>query len=180
MTYYSDIKFFNGLSFLSLLCYTALLCLHQCLLHTPCALCSFSFYALCTTSLHHTIPLLYISTVMLCLLLHTSITPNNNHHFFFVQHYYSLYAPCACNLLLSLASSPPPISSTSGCFLHFTPPLLSHLLCATLSLSVLHLLPIVSALPDHHGNSSASLAVETLHLLCHRRAHPLAETIICF
>jgi hypothetical protein len=163
MTYYSDIKFFNGLPVSSLFCYTALLCLHQCLLHTPCAFCSFSFYALCAMSLQCTIPLLYISAAALCLLLHTSITPNNNTHFFFVQHSYSLCAPCACNLLLALASSPPPISSTSGCFLHFTLPQLSHLLCATLSLSVLHLLLIVSALPDHHGNSSASLAVSPMH-----------------
>jgi hypothetical protein len=87
---------------------------------------------------------------------------NNNPHFFFVQHSYSLCAPCACNLLLALASSPPNLS-TSGCFLHFTLPQLSHLLCATLSLSVLHLLLIVSALPDHHGNSSASLAVSPMH-----------------
>jgi hypothetical protein len=57
----------------------------------------------------------------------------------------------------------PTISSTSGCFLHFTLPQLSHLLCAILSLSVLHLLLIVSALPDHHGNSSASLVVSPLH-----------------
>jgi hypothetical protein len=54
------------------------------------------------------------------------------------------------------------ILSTSGSFLHFTLPQLSHLLCAMLSLSVMHLLLIVSALPDHHGNSSASLAVFTL------------------
>jgi hypothetical protein len=79
-------------------------------------------------------------------------------------------------------------------FFHFPLPQLSHLLCAMLSLSILHLLLIVSALPDHHGNSLASLAfspmhpsslgvilrflnfsleVETLRLLCYRRAQPL-------
>jgi hypothetical protein len=57
--------------------------------------------------------------VALCLLLHTSITLNNHTHFFFVQHSYTLCAPCACNLLLSLASFPTPISSTSWCFCHF-------------------------------------------------------------
>jgi hypothetical protein len=85
------------------------------------------------------------------------------YHFFFVQHSYTLCASCACNLLLALASSPPPISSTSGCFCHFTLPQLSHLLCATLYLFVLHLLLMVSALPDHHGNSSASLTVSPTH-----------------
>jgi hypothetical protein len=35
-------------------------------------------------------------------------------------------------------------------------------MCHTVS-SVLHLLLIVSALPDHHGNSSASLAVSPTH-----------------
>jgi hypothetical protein len=97
MTYYSDIKFFNGLSVSSLFCYTALLCLHQCLLHTPCAFYSFAFYALCAMSLQCTIPLLYISVAALCLLLHTSITLNsNNTHLFSVLHTYSLCAPCAC------------------------------------------------------------------------------------
>jgi hypothetical protein len=108
MTYYSDIKFFNGLPVSSLFCYTALLCLHQCLLHTPCAFCSFSFYALCAMSLQCTIPLLYISVAALCLLLHTSITPNNNHpDLFFVLHSYSLCAPCACNMHHVPACSPP-------------------------------------------------------------------------
>jgi hypothetical protein len=78
MTYYSDIKFFNGLLVSSLFCYTMLLCLHQCLLHTSCTFYSFAFYDLCTMSLQCTIPLLYISVFALYLLLHASITLNNN------------------------------------------------------------------------------------------------------
>jgi hypothetical protein len=109
MTYYSDIKFFNGLPISSLFCYTALLCLHQCLLHSPCAFYSFSFYALCAMSLQCTIPLLCISTTALCLLLHTSITLNRNHpDLFFVLHSYSLCAPCACNMHQPPTCSPPP------------------------------------------------------------------------
>jgi hypothetical protein len=161
MTYYSDIKFFNGLPVSSLFCYTALLCLHQCLLHTPCTFCSFSFYALCAMSLQCTIPLLYISAAALCLLLHTSITLNNNNHFFFVQHSYTLCAPCACNLLLAVAFSPTLISSTSGCFFHFILPPIPSPVCHSVSLCCIML--IVSALPDHHGNSSASLAVSPTH-----------------
>ena len=41
-----------------------------------------------------------------------------------------------------LHSLPPPISSTSGCFLYFNIPQLSQLLCAMFSHSVLHLLLI--------------------------------------
>jgi hypothetical protein len=162
MTYYSDIKFFNGLPVSSLFCYTALLCLHQCLLHTPCTFCSFSFYALCAMSLQCTIPLLYISAAALCLLLHTSITLNNNP----ISSLFSILivsvhlVHAICTLLLHLS---PPHLLHIGVFFPLHSSTLSHLLCATLSLSVLHLLLIVSALPDHHGNSSASLAVSPTH-----------------
>jgi hypothetical protein len=43
---------------------------------------------------------------------HSTTTP----HFFFVQHSYSLCAPCACNLLLALASSPPQSPPHRGVF----------------------------------------------------------------
>jgi hypothetical protein len=100
MTYYSDIKFFNGLPISSLFYYTTLLCLHQCLLHTPCAFYSFAFYALCAMSLQCTIPLLYVSVVALYLLLPTSITLNCNHDLLLFSAFSSsLYTPCPCNLL---------------------------------------------------------------------------------
>jgi hypothetical protein len=118
MTSYNDIKFFNGLLVSSLFCYTTMLCLHECLLHTPCAFCSFSFYALYNMSLQCTIPLLYIFAAALCLLLHTSITLNNNNlNLLFILHSYSLCVPCACNMHQAPAFSPPPLFSTFESFL---------------------------------------------------------------
>ena len=122
------------------------------------------FYALCTMSLQCTIPLLYISTAALCLLLHTSITLNRHHpNLFFVLHSYNLCAPCACNMCHVPACSPPPI------FFHirvFTHTYLLHLF-PTSSLNPLCLLLLLlmsSTLPDHHCNSSASLAVPPTRL----------------
>jgi hypothetical protein len=152
MTYYSDIKFFNGLLVSSLFCYTALLCLHQCLLHTPCAFYSFSFYALYAMSLQCTIPLLYISVVALCLLLHTSITLNRNHpDLFFVLHSYSLCVACACNMHQAPACSPPPIVLHNGVFtptslFHSYPPVASTpcLFCFSYSCRVVYLIIIAT------------------------------------
>jgi hypothetical protein len=100
MTYYSDIKFFNGLPVSSLFCYTALLYLHQCLLHTPYAFCSFSFYALCAMSLQCTIPLLCIAAAA-----HSSFyTPeslnnnNNNPSLLFSTFLYSLCILCMLSM----------------------------------------------------------------------------------
>jgi hypothetical protein len=157
--------FINGLPVSSLFCYTALLCLPH-YLHAHILALSILLSFMLSTSCPFNAPFPFCTFLLaaLYLFLQNSITPNNNNtHFSFFQHSYSLCAPCACNLLLALASSPPPISSTSECFLYFPLPQLSHLLCATLSLSVLHLLPIVSAMPDHHGNSSTSLAVAPTH-----------------
>jgi hypothetical protein len=77
----------------------------------------------------------------------------------FLLHSYNLCAPCASPLLLSPACSTPPANVHHiGVFTTtFTiPPPHS---CAPHCVSVLHLLLLLSALPDHHGNSSASLAV---------------------
>ena len=61
-TYYSDKMFNNGLPDSSLFCCILLLCLLHCLpAHMTCIICSSSFYALCTMSIHYTIPLLFNS-----------------------------------------------------------------------------------------------------------------------
>ena len=92
-------------------CSTTLPC-YVCLnvfLHTSLHFLFFCLYSLCAMYLQCTIPLMYISASMLCLLLHTSITPNNNHtNLFFFLHSYSLYAPSACNMRHVPACSPPP------------------------------------------------------------------------
>jgi hypothetical protein len=152
---------------LSLFYYTALPCLHQCLLHTSSTFYSSSFYTLYAISLQCTIPQMCISSPTFCLLVHTSILlHNDNPSLFFVLHSYSLCCLCACN-----------IRSASACSL-----------CA----KFLHNL---SALSDHHRDSSASLVIyhsfsitvcyieipqplwqfETLGLLCDSRAH-----LLCF
>jgi hypothetical protein len=105
-------------------------------------------------SLQCTIPLLYISAAVLCLLLHTSITLNNNLlDLFFVLHSYSLCAPCACNMHQAPACSPPPTVLHSGVFTHTSlfhnypiscvPRCLS-LFCISCSLSVLCLIIMVT------------------------------------
>jgi hypothetical protein len=132
--------FNNGLPDSSLFCCILLLCLPHCLpAHMTCAVCSSTIYTLCTMSLQCNLPLLCISTPALCLLAHTSITSTQQPqqlqqqqqpHLFSVPCTYSFCAPCACN-----------VRNTSA---------YSH------RADILHL---SSALPDHHGNSSASLAV---------------------
>jgi hypothetical protein len=72
--------FNNGLLDSSLFCYISLLCLPHCLpAHMTCTVCSSYFYALCAMSIHCTVPLLCISTSVLCLLAHTSILLHNDH-----------------------------------------------------------------------------------------------------
>jgi hypothetical protein len=148
-----------------LFCYTALACLHQCLLHTSITFCSSSFYALWAISLQCTIPRLCSSTPAFFLIVHTSILLHSDNpcHLFF-SHSSSLCCLCACN-----------IHNASAC---------------SLRAKFLHNL---SALFDHHCDSSASLVVfhsfsitvcytdipqplwqfETLCLLCDSRAHLL-------
>jgi hypothetical protein len=132
--------FNNGLPDSSLFCCILLLCLPHCLpAHMTCVVCSSAFYTLCTMSLQCNLPLLCISTPALCLLAHTSILLHSNHNNSISNNNpissllpctYSLCAPRACN-----------VHNPSAC---------SH------RADILHL---SSALPDHHGNSSASLAV---------------------
>jgi hypothetical protein len=58
--------FNNGLPDSSLFCYISLLCLPHCLsAHITCAICSSAFYALCTMSIHCTVPLLCYSAAAL-------------------------------------------------------------------------------------------------------------------
>jgi hypothetical protein len=73
--------FNNGLPDSSLFCCISLLCLPHCLpAHMTCVVCSSTFYALCTMSIHCTVPLLFNSAAALHHLLYTSITHNNNNH----------------------------------------------------------------------------------------------------
>jgi hypothetical protein len=73
--------FDNGLPDSSLFHCILLLYLPHCLpAHMTCAVCSSAFYTLCTTSLQCNLPLLCISTPVLCLLAHTSILLHSNHN----------------------------------------------------------------------------------------------------
>jgi hypothetical protein len=73
--------FNNGLPNSSLFYCISLLCLpHFLPAHMTCAVCSSSFYALCAMSIHYTVPLLCISTSVLCLLGHTSILLHSDHN----------------------------------------------------------------------------------------------------
>jgi hypothetical protein len=126
------------------------------------------FCLLCSVCHSHSMRLLFPIHLSCCttsLLLHTSITSPQQQqpHHFSVPCTYSFYAPCACN-----------VCNASTC---------SHRI---------HLLHISSALSDHHGNPSTSLAVcprvqhhwmscryslvslavQTLRLLFLRRAYP--------
>jgi len=143
-------------------CSTTLLC-STCIsvfLHTlPCAFYSFSFYALCVISIPCTIPLLYISATAHYLIIHTWIPLNNNSHLFFVRCIYTIYAPSSSSMYNASACS----STCHGFF-----PRVVHchstfsLLCSLKhqhTLYVLHVHLVSSILPNHHGNSSAFLAV---------------------
>jgi hypothetical protein len=58
--------FNNGLPDSSLFCCISLLCLPHCLpAHMTCIVCSSAFYALCTMSIHCTVPLLFNSAAAL-------------------------------------------------------------------------------------------------------------------
>ena len=168
----------NGLPDSSLFYCILLLCLPHCLpAQMTCTICSSSFYALCTMSIHSTDPLLFNSTAALSsffthespsstTITATSNNNNNNPLLFSVLCIYTFCAPCACN-----------VRNSSACWLCFV---------------ILHL---SSALSDHHRDSSASLAVfpcvqhhwmlcwdsssylavETLRLLCDSQSH-----LLCF
>jgi hypothetical protein len=133
--------FNNGLPDSSLFCCISLLCLPHCLsAHITCAVCSSTFYALCTMSIHCTAPLLcYSAAALSSFFTHESPSPttttpnsysNNNPISFLYLCIYSFCASCACNIFHSYACS----------------------YCA-------NLLHFSSALRDHHRNSSAPLAV---------------------
>jgi hypothetical protein len=132
--------FNNGLPDSSLFCCILLLCLPHCLpAHMTCVVCSSTFYALCTMSLHCTVPLLCISsscTLPPCSHFNPStqqpqqLQQQQQPHLFSVPCIYSFCASCACNIRHSSACS--------------------------YRANLLHL---SSALRDHHRNSSASLAV---------------------
>jgi hypothetical protein len=132
--------FNNGLPDSSLFCCISLLCLPHCLpAHMTCAVCSSTFYALCTMSIHCTVPLLcYSAAALSSFFTHESPSPTTTTttptatttHLFSVPCIYSFCASCACN-----------IHHSSAC---------------SYRANLLHL---SSALRDHHRNSSASLAV---------------------
>jgi hypothetical protein len=148
---------------------------HHCSATLPCSVCisvfctlllCFMFFCLlCSVchvpSMHHSSSVHFCTA--LCLLLHTSITLNNNNntHLFFILHTYSLCAPCACNMCHASACSHHANVLHIGVFTA-TPPCHPFTPQASTPLSVLHLLLMSSALPDHHCNSSASLAVQPM------------------
>jgi len=105
-------------------------CLHQCLLHTPCTFCSYTFYTLCTISLWCNLPLACISAPVLCLLAHTWICPTTTNPIS------SLFNILIVPILLVHAI--------------FSMPLHAH--------TAPNLLHISSAFYDHH-NSSTSLVI---------------------
>jgi hypothetical protein len=81
--------FNNGLPYLSLFCCISLLCLPHCLsTHITCAVCSSTFYVLCSMSIHCTVPLLcYSATALSSFFTHespspttTTTTTNNNNN----------------------------------------------------------------------------------------------------
>jgi len=169
--------FNNGLPNSSLFCCISLLCLPHCLsTHITCVVCSSAFYAMCAMSIHlHSSSSVLFSCCTL-ILLHTWITfTNNNHsklqqqqqpHLFSVPCIYSFCASCACNIFHSYACS----YCTN--LLHLLSSLRDHHRNSSASLAIF---PRV----QHHWmlcwDSSASLAVETLRLLCDSRAD-----LLCF
>ena len=73
--------FNNGLPDSSLFCCISFFYLPHCLpAHMTCVVYSSSFYALSAMSIHCIVPLLYISTSVLCLLAHTSILLHRDHN----------------------------------------------------------------------------------------------------
>jgi hypothetical protein len=113
-------------------------------------------------SLQCTIPLLYISITVLCLLLHTSITPNSHPRslLFCILIVSVLLVHAICAKLLHALTLPQ--FSPSGCLLALHSAI-AFLTPAFTSLTLLHFLLMSSTLPDHHCNSSASLAVHPTH-----------------
>jgi hypothetical protein len=69
--------FNNGLPDSSRFCYISLLCLPHCLsAHITCVVCSTTFYALCTLSIHCTVPLLcYSVDALSSFFTHESLSP---------------------------------------------------------------------------------------------------------
>jgi hypothetical protein len=129
-------------------------------LHTlPCASCSSTFYALCAMSIPCTIPLLCISAAAHCLLLHAWIPLNNNPHLFSIMCIYTICAPSSSSMHSASTCS----SMCHGSFpqvvhCHSTFSLLRSLKHQH-TLYVLHVHLVLSPLSNHHGNSSAFLAV---------------------
>jgi hypothetical protein len=124
--------FNNNLPVSSLFCKISLLCLPHCLpARIPCTFCSSIFCALCAIPFQCTFCLLCISAAALHLLLHTCITHNNNNLIT------SLYRVLIASVHLVHAM----YTNASACSHH------------------VNLFHISSALSDHHGNPSASLAV---------------------
>jgi hypothetical protein len=118
--------FNNGLPDSSLFCCISLLCLPHCLsAHMTCAICSSAFYALCTMSIHCTVPLLYYSTAALySFFTHESLSPpttiansNNNSNNNPISSLYRVYIAYVhlvhAIFTIPLHAHTTPISSTS-------------------------------------------------------------------
>ena len=116
--------FNNGLPDSSLFCYILLLFLPHCLsTHITCAICSSAFYALCTMSIHCTVPLLCYSAAALSSFftrespLPTTTIANSNNNNSLISSLYHVYI-ASVPLVHAIFSIPmhdhtAPISSTS-------------------------------------------------------------------
>ena len=123
-TYYSDIMFNNGLPDSSLFCCISLLCLpHSLSAHITYVVCSSAFYALCSMSIHCTVPLMcYLAAALSFFFTHespspTTTTTNSNNNSNRISSLYRVYI-ASVHLLHAIFAIPmhahtAPISSTS-------------------------------------------------------------------
>jgi hypothetical protein len=164
--------FNNGLPNSSLFYCILLLCLpHYLAAHMTCVVCSSSFYSLCTMSIHCIVSLLFNSAAALSsFFTHESPSTTTTIATPITTRISSLYHVLIASVHLVHAMHTIPLHN------HTAPTSSTYrLLC--LIIATLHLLWWFPPCIKHHSvlsqDSFFSLAVETLHLLCYNRAHPL-------
>jgi hypothetical protein len=181
--------FNNGLTDSSLFHCISLLRLPHCLpAHISCVVCSFSFYALCTMSIHCIVPLLFNLASALSSFMHelpsitttTTTSSNNNNHNHFQQQQQPQPLPATTTTTATSRNNRSHNHFQQQQQLHLFSVWCIYSFCASCACNVHNLssyshrvviLHNSSALSDHHRDSLASLAIETLHILCDSRAH---------
>jgi hypothetical protein len=169
--------FNNGLPDSSLFCCISLLCLPHCLpAHLTCAICSSAFYAICSMSIHCTVPLLcYSATALSSFFTHESPSPttttansnsDNNRFSSLYRAYIASVHLVHAIFTIPLHAHTAPISSTSQ--------VLCVIIIVTLQLlwrfsHAFNITVCCSDLPQPLWQ------FETLHLLYDSRAH-----LLCF